>query len=104
MFFNDEDVASRSEDITDAHFTSEVVGGGALASGALASAGLAGFVNAANDLDVRYFNIKIPLERSVRTAQFKLINSEAGVRWRFRSITVNLEAESIDLYESANIS
>ena len=99
IFFDDEEVASFTKTVSSSNFVSETTASGTLSGGALSSGALSGAVTAGTDLDVYYWFTRIPLEKTFRTVQIKMSNVQAGVRWRFRSITLMVEAESEDLIE-----
>ena len=101
IYFDGEDVASVTKTIDSDNFASTgtgVAGGpGSLASGSLASMGLSGYVESGSDLDVKLFVKRIPLERIFRTMRIRLVNSQAGVRWRFKTFRINVENTAKDL-------
>jgi len=74
--------------------------GGSLGTGSLGSQGLSGYVDSADDLEVKFWIKRIPVSRPFRTVQVKLKNSQAGVRWKYKSMTFNVEAETDDLSHS----
>lgn len=102
IFFDDEQIASYSTTATSVNFTTTLSpSSGALAGGALASGALAGAIPSDGDLEVFPFFIRIPIERTFRTIQIKMSNSDIGVRWRFRQIDIFVESESSDLIETS---
>lgn len=102
LYFDEEDVASKSGTIDSDNFASTGIGSssGALASGSLASGSLSGSVIASSDLEVKFWIKRIPLERTFRTIRIKLSNGQAGVRWRFKGFLFDIEGVSEDLTPS----
>ncbi len=105
LFFDDEEIASFKTTVTKSNFVSDSIPSGApLAGSPLAGSGLTGFVRAADDLEVKYWITRIPLEKfNFRTLQIKMSNGQAGVRWRFRNMVANVSGQPIDLFEEALI-
>jgi hypothetical protein len=100
IYFDNETVASVTGTIDNNNLVSDSSVSGELASGSLASGALSGYIESGTDLTANYWFARIPLEKSFRTIQIKLSNVQAGVRWRFRSATLMVEAESEDLIET----
>lgn len=94
LYFDEETISTKSGTIDGDNFASTgatASSAGPLASGSLASGGLAGAVIAQSDLEVKFWVKRIPLERTFRTIQVKLRNSQEGVRWRFKSMNFSVE-------------
>lgn len=102
VFFDDEEIASFNTTITSSNFVSPSFPSDApLAGGSLAGAALTGFIASANDLEVRPWMVRIPLEKfDFRTMQIKMSNGQAGVRWRFKSMVAQVSGQPIDLFDT----
>lgn len=97
IYFDEEDVASSTTTIDDDNFQAgTATSGGSLASGSLASTGLSGYIASNSDVEVKYWVKRIPLERTFQTIRVKLTNSQAGIRWRFKSIVMDVESTAKD--------